>query len=118
MDESQTREIFEIVGEIEAAWVNPADAEFPQLVGVLTERQRHLARLQDFDVSKLSPSLRNRLHARVARILERDQELRVRVETIRESLVKQAAELRRSRRGAEGYRRVAREPRPAFDRMA
>lgn len=118
MDENAEAELLQIIALIEQAWIDPSEADFPQLVGTLTERQRHLARIQDFDVSELAPSIRRELHKRLEHIVERDRILRDRVEFLRESLVKQADELRRTRRGAEGYRRVAREPRPAFDRTA
>ena len=50
--------LFEILGRIERAWIDPTHADFPQLVGTLTERQHHLARIQDFDVSRLGPAAR------------------------------------------------------------
>ena len=112
------QELFEIVDRIEAIGLAPVEAGFAELVGALTERQRYLARIQDFDVSRLGPSARHTLRKRLLRILAHDRALRARVEEMRESLVKQAAELRLARRGAEGYRRVARGPQAAFDRTA
>ncbi len=119
MAESQDEELLlQIVEEIEHTWIDPSDAEFPQLVEILTERQRHLIRIQDFDVSQLRENVREELRLRLEHILRRDQELRNRVDVLRESLVKQANELRLTRRGAEGYARATRPVGPGFDRTA